>query len=100
MFPINFHSYRKVIVFDVETTGLIPKVDPITKIPPPIEQCPHVIQLSYIKYNMYDHVIEEGYNAFINIPTTIEISPKITELTDITREICDNGISIVDALER
>ena len=99
MFPTNYHSYRKVIVFDVETTGLIPKVDPITKLPPPIEQCPHVIQLSFIKYNMYDHVIEEGYNAFINIPTTVEISPKITELTDITREICDTGCSIVDALE-
>lgn len=100
MFPANYHSYRKVLVFDVETTGLIPKVNPVTKLPPPINECPHVIQLSFVKYNMYDHVIEDGYNAFINIPQDVVISPKITELTDITREMCDKGISIIDALER
>ena len=100
MFQSNYHSYRKVLVFDVETTGLIPKVDPVTKLPPPIEQCPHVIQLSFIKYNMYDHVIEEGYNAYINIPTTVEITPKITELTGITPEMCHSGSGkdIIDVL--
>jgi len=100
MFTSNYHSYRKVLIFDVETTGLIPKVNPVTKLPPPIEQCPHIIQLSYVIYNMYDHVIEDGYNAYINISQDIAISPKITELTDITREICDKGIPIIEALEQ
>lgn len=100
MFTSNYHSYRKVLIFDVETTGLIPKVNPVTKLPPPIEQCPHIIQLSYVIYNMYDHVIEDGYNAYINISQDIVISPKITELTDITREICDKGIPLLDALEK
>jgi len=100
MFPTNYHSYRKVLVFDVETTGLIPKVNPVTKLPPPIEQYPHIIQLSYVKYNMYDHVIEEGYNAYINIPITVEITPKITELTGIRPEMCHSGSgqNIVDVL--
>jgi DNA polymerase III epsilon subunit-like protein len=100
MFPTNYHSYRKVLVFDVETTGLIPKVDPVTKLPPPIEQCPHIIQMSFIKYNMHDHVVEEGYNAYINIPTTVEITPKITELTGITPEMCHSGSGkdIIDVL--
>jgi DNA polymerase III epsilon subunit-like protein len=102
MFPSTYHSYRKVLVFDVETTGLIPKVNPVTKLPPPIEECPHIIQLSFIKYNMYDHVIEEGYNAFINIPTTVEITPKITELTGITTEMCHSGSgkNIIDVLRK
>jgi DNA polymerase III epsilon subunit-like protein len=100
MFTSNYHSYRKVLIFDVETTGLIPKVNPVTKLPPPIEQCPHIIQLSYVIYNMYDHVIEDGYNAYINISQDIVISPKITELTDITREICDKGIPLLNALEK
>ena len=101
MFQSNYHSYRKVVVFDVETTGLIPKMNRETKLPPPIEQCPHIIQLSYAVYNMYDHVIEEGFNAFINIPTTVEIIPKITELTGISPEMCHSGTGkdIVDVLE-
>jgi len=49
---------------------------------------------------MYDHVIEDGYNAYINISQDIVISPKITELTDITREICDKGIPLLNALEK
>jgi DNA polymerase III epsilon subunit-like protein len=100
MFPTNYRSYRKVLIFDVETTGLIPKVDPVTKLPPPTEQCPHIIQLSFVKYNMYDHIIEDSYNTYINIPQDVVISPKITELTDITREMCDKGISILQALDR
>jgi DNA polymerase III alpha subunit (gram-positive type) len=100
MFPVNYHSYRKVLVFDVETTGLIPKTNRETKLPPPTNECPYIIQLSFVIYNMYDHVIENGYNAYINIPQDVVISPKITDLTDITREICNNGVSIIEALTR
>ena len=100
MFPSNYYSYRKVLVFDVETSGLIPRANPQTKLPPPITECPHILQISFIKYNIYDHVIERAYNKYINVSSDVEISPKITELTGITREICDSGISIIDALEQ
>ena len=90
--------YRLALIFDVETNGLIPRNDPVTKLPPPITECPHIIQMSFIIYNMYEHNIEKTYNVYINIPNEVEISNKITELTGITREMCNDGISIVEAL--
>lgn len=94
----DIRYYRRALIFDVETTGLIPKNDPATKLPPPLNACPYIIQMSYIVYNMYDHCIERTYNAYINIPQEIEIIPKITELTGITREMSNGGISIMDAM--
>jgi DNA polymerase III epsilon subunit-like protein len=43
-------------------------------------------------------VVKE-YNQYIRVPTNVFISPKITEITGITREMCDSkGVDIVDAL--
>jgi DNA polymerase III epsilon subunit-like protein len=94
----DIRHYRLALIFDVETNGLIPRNDPVTKLPPPITECPHIIQMSFIIYNMYEHNIEKTYNVYINIPNEVEISNKITELTGITREMCNDGISIVEAL--
>ena len=84
--------YRRALIFDVETTGLLSKKSM------PLDECPYVIQLSYIMYNMYDHNIESVYDAYINIPQNVEISAKITELTGITREISNTGIPMSKAL--
>jgi len=135
------NTYRRVLVFDVETTGLIPKptyrpevkvhaevkvpvpvkasVEALTnsshlqdmviesytsefesrKIPPPIETCPYILQLSYIVYNIGQHKIEDAHNAYIRVAPEIEISEKITEITGITRETCDErGVHIAEAL--
>jgi DNA polymerase III epsilon subunit-like protein len=122
-------TYRRILVFDVETTGLIPKPTyrpnvkvPVTnsgisshlqdmviesystefesrKIPPPIETCPHILQLSYIVYNIGQHKVEDTYNAYIRVAPEIEISEKITEITGITRETCnERGVHITEVL--
>jgi DNA polymerase III epsilon subunit-like protein len=82
----------KLLIFDVETTGLLPKAgsgDP----------SPHIIQFSFILYNVEDNIIEEIHNYYIQVGSDVVISPKITELTGITRDMCDRqGIHIVDAL--
>jgi DNA polymerase III epsilon subunit-like protein len=82
----------KLLIFDVETTGLLPKAgsgDP----------SPHIIQFSFILYNVEDNIIEEIHNYYIQVGSDVVISPKITELTGITRDMCDSqGIHIVDAL--
>lgn len=114
---------RRILVFDVETTGLIPKptyetemlnpeqsANPLNqlliaktkqKVPPPIEAYPHILQLSYIIYNLGQRSIEETYNAYINVDESIDISEKITEITGITRQICtERGIHLVDALSK
>ncbi len=94
-------SYRRALVFDVETTGLIPKPNPATANPPRLDDCPYVIQLSYLVYNLVSNRVEETYNAYISIPEEITILPLITELTGITREIVrEKGIPIQEALEK
>jgi DNA polymerase III alpha subunit (gram-positive type) len=92
-------KYRNVLVFDVETTGLIPKRDPITKKMPTLNEMPHIIQLSYIIYNIVDSQITKIYNSYIKLDENIKISEKITQLTGITQEKCDSStVTINDAL--
>ena len=82
-----------ILIFDVETTGLLPKAGSR-------EPNPHIIQFSFILYNTSNRTIEQTHNYYINVAPEVIISPRITELTGITREMCSNyGISIVDALE-
>jgi len=82
---------KRVIVFDVETSGLLPKNS--------YQQFPHILQLSYMVYNTETRTIEKKYNAYIKIPHDVVITDEITELTGITREKCDEyGIPILEAL--
>lgn len=91
--------YRNILVFDVETTGLIPKKDPITKEQCPIEKMPHVIQLSFVIYSTVEHRVIRYYNAYIRLENMDLISPEITQLTGISRTTCEErGIPITDAL--
>lgn len=91
--------YRNVLVFDVETTGLIPKRDPITKMYCPIEEMPHIIQLSFLIYNTVEHRVIKYYNAYIRIENPELITEEISQLTGISRSTCvERGIDIKDAL--
>jgi DNA polymerase-3 subunit epsilon len=82
----------KLLIFDVETTGLLPKAGSGNP-------SPHIIQFSFILYNVEDNIIEEIHNYYIQVGSDVVISPKITELTGITRDMCESkGIHIVDAL--
>ena len=93
--------YRRVMVFDTETTGLLPKFDPVTKPPATLDQYPHIIQLSYMIWNLTTQRLDETYNAYVRIDPLVDLSPKITEITGITRETCDtNGVDIVEVLDR
>jgi len=92
-------NYERTIIFDVETTGLPQKIDDITK-------QPYIIQLSFVVINVffenkvsYETVCE--YNHYIKINDSIEISPKIVELTGITKEKClTEGIPIANVLSK
>jgi len=89
-----------VTVFDVETSGLIPKNLPKDCSITPIDIYPYILQLSFIVYDLNSKQIVQKYNEYIRPPDKLFISPKITEITGITRELCvEKGINIVDALE-
>jgi DNA polymerase III epsilon subunit-like protein len=90
---------RYHLVFDVETTGTLPKIvrgQP----PPPITDYPHILQLSYLVYDLFEHKVVDHFDTYINVATTVVISEFITGFTGITREKCDGGRSIIDVLDR
>lgn len=84
-----------VLVFDVETTGLFPKVGDNE-----LKNCPYILQLSYVIYNVGTKEIIEEFDSYVNIDDNIPISQKITELTGATRSLCKKGLTIVEILKK
>jgi DNA polymerase III epsilon subunit-like protein len=94
---------HRILVFDVETTGLLPKVVKVpvelSKEPTvPSEPNPYIIQFSFILYNLQTRSIERKHDFYINPP--IDIPEKITEITGITKEMCvEKGVPLILALD-
>jgi DNA polymerase III epsilon subunit-like protein len=89
---------RMILVFDVETTGLLPKKPRNQEVP--IESYPYIIQLSFVLYDMIDSRQVITYDSYIKIPEPVEISGKITELTKITKQLCqEKGKDIIEVLD-
>ena len=89
---------RRVMIFDVETTGLIPKK--VKGQPPPsLASLPHILQLSFIIFDTKTWRPVKSFDTYIRVESEIAISPFISELTGITREKCDSqGVPIAHAL--
>jgi DNA polymerase-3 subunit alpha len=86
-----------VLVFDTETTGL-PKSKIINK--DSLHLWPHVVQFSYIIYDMEKNTIVKIKDSIIKIPNTIVITEDIAKIHGITNEIsAAKGINIVDVFE-
>ena len=92
----KMNNQTRILIFDVETTGLLPTI--------PKDQTsnlalyPHIIQFSFILYNLETRAIERKHNFYINVP--VDVPDKITEITGITKQMCDErGIPILLALD-
>lgn len=81
-----------IMFFDTETTGLFPKNTRN------IATFPYITQLCFIVYDVSTQSVVKCFNSYINIPQDILITPIVTELTGVTREKCDQGVSIMYAL--
>jgi len=80
------------LVFDVETTGLLPKI--------PTDEIPHIIQLSFALYDTDKNKMVDVYNTYVKPLSGINIRPMITELTGITQEkIETEGVDISEAID-
>jgi len=80
---------RIALIFDVETSGLIRKG----------ETLPHILQMSFILYDIEDHNIIMTYDTFVKPSQEVKVSEKITELTGITQKNINRGRPIRQALE-
>ena len=78
--------------FDVETTGLLKKNTTL------ITHQPYVIQLCFVIYDSTTKTELRTYDKYIHIDPDVQISQFISELTGITRENCDSGVYIQEAL--
>jgi DNA polymerase III epsilon subunit-like protein len=86
----------RILVFDTETTGL-----PETKIinPDTLNLWPHIVQFSYVIYDVSLNTLVESNNYIIKVPENVVISEEVVNIHGITNEICDKkGISIEHVL--
>jgi len=84
-------SKDTILIFDTETTGLLPKR--------PSDTIPYITQLSFIVYDTKLETIRSSFNSYIRLPPEIKIPQIVTEITGITNEICEEkGIHIQEAL--
>lgn len=87
------------IVFDVETTGLLPKKKKSESKEFELEEYPYITQLSYVIYDKYNKKVIKIANHYVQIPKNIMIPEIVTKITGITKEICEEkGISIINIL--
>ena len=85
----------KVLVFDVETTGLLPKNACS------IDECPHIVQLSFAVYDITSRTIIHSYDTYVKIADDVEISEKAEEITGINKQtLKKKGKDIVTALKK
>lgn len=87
----------KILVFDTETTGL-PKFRNASI--SNTHHWPHVIQLSFIYYDMELNNLIDYADYFINIPSNVEIEPQAQAIHGISRTILEEqGVDLNFALE-
>jgi len=95
--PLSKAASRCVLVFDTETTGLINKsLLPLQY--KDLALLPYITQLSAVLYDVDNQKVKKVFNTYIKIPEHVEIPEIVQELTGITREKCDGGMEIGEAL--
>lgn len=88
----------KVLVFDTETTGLLPSRFPLMT--SNIDTFPYIVQLSYIIYDTDKHKILHEQNNIIILPDKAEMSEQAVAVHGISKQLAKNrGIHIESALE-
>lgn len=107
------NNIQRILVFDVETNGLLPKKHTGHKTGSHRERSgsglgldnfdinllPHILQLSFAVYDTISEKIIKSYNQYIRPHPDVEISEKITGINGISRELVNKvGCDITEAL--
>ena len=87
---------RFCLVFDVETTGLLPKRSARGV---SLAEYPHILQLSFVMYDLHENRICKTYDSYIRVGGEVVISEYVQNLTGISPSICvTTGKDIVEVL--
>lgn len=86
-----------ILCYDTETTGLFrpKKTDP----PSAIKTDPFVLQISWCIYDTISRAIIKMMDTYIRVADSVPITDEITAINGATREKCNGGIHIIDALK-
>ena len=92
------HTSMRVLVFDTETTGLLPTKFP--RIASCLTKFPYIVQLSYLIYDTDTHKIVHEQDDIIMLPKDVEMPQQSTAVHGISKGLSTNrGIHIESALE-
>jgi len=69
----------KVLTFDVETTGLLPKNASS------LEECPHIVQLSFAVYDTDHRIVIHKYDSYITLDDKAVYNEQAEKVTGISR---------------
>jgi DNA polymerase-3 subunit alpha len=76
------------MIFDTETTGLIPKIELSSNWDEvDISSFPYILQLSFVTINELTHQIHGVYDELIKVPEGFIIDPFVTSIHGITNEM-------------
>lgn len=91
--PIIQNSYV-IMIFDVETNGLLNM-----KNIPRLDNCPYILQLSYVLYDVNNKRQIKTFDTYVKIPENISILPEVTKINGITKQHCqEKGYPMLDIL--
>jgi DNA polymerase III epsilon subunit-like protein len=87
----------KILVFDTETTNILPNDVPIMR--KFLHHFPSVVQLSFILYDTYTNEVIESHDYVVKIPEHVPLSQESIDIHGIDREIMEErGVDITHAL--
>ena len=84
----------KVLTFDVETTGLLPKNASS------LEECPHIVQLSFAVYDTDNKIIIHRYDSYVKLDENAAYSEQAEKVTGITRSILKKKWDILVPIQK
>jgi hypothetical protein len=88
------------LIFDTETTGLIPDGYKTTPKDYILERLPYILQLSFIIVDLRSRRIVRTYDAYIKVPDQVQIPEAAHKVHGITKEKLNTcGIPIKKALQ-
>jgi DNA polymerase III epsilon subunit-like protein len=83
---------EKVIIFDTETTGLIPKNINIDNLNEDIlNGCPYIIQFGFISYDIEENKLLSYSNKYVLLDLNVDIPIESISIHKITKEIINKN---------